>query len=93
MAFGGFPVYAYLQHHDKRSCAMIGNCTCYLNESGYGIFFFFFLWEIDGRFKKLLSMIEHVGNVNYMGFLDLTFNKGYNSIFTYDMMLFPTLLG
>ena len=38
-------------------------------------------------------MIEHVGNVNYMGFLDLTFNKGYNSIFTYDMMLFPTLLG
>lgn len=77
--------------HPDKGCAMIANSAKRLNELGYhDKFVVDFYGKIDERYGDFLPMIEPIDNVNYKGFLDLTNNKGYDTLATYDMMLFPT---
>lgn len=77
--------------HPDKGCAMIANCAKRLNELGYhDRFVVEFYGKIDERYSDFLPMIEPIDNVNYKGFLDLTTNKGYDTLASYDMMLFPT---
>lgn len=77
--------------HPDKGCALIVNCAKRLNELGYKEKFLVdFYGKIDERYKDFLTMLAPVDNVNYKGFLDLTGNKGYDTLATYDMMLFPT---
>lgn len=77
--------------HPDKGCAMIVNSSKRLNELGYkDKFRVDFYGKVDERYSEFLPMIEPVDNVNYKGFLDLTDNKGYDTLATYDMMLFPT---
>lgn len=77
--------------HPDKGCAMIANSAKRLNELGYhDRFVVDFYGKIDERYSEFLPMIESIDNVNYKGFLDLTSNKGYDTLATYDMMLFPT---
>lgn len=77
--------------HPDKGCAMIVNCAKRLNEMGYtDQFIVDFYGKIDGKYLDFMPMIEPIGNVNYKGFLDLTGNQGYDTLASYDMMLFPT---
>lgn len=77
--------------HPDKGCALIVNCAKRLNDLGYANRFIVdFYGKIDEKFEAFLPMVETVDNVNYKGFLDLTGNKGYDTLATYDMMLFPT---
>ena len=77
--------------HPDKGCAMIANSAKRLNELGYhDKFIVDFYGKIDERYNDFLPMIEPIDNVNYKGFLDLTSNRGYDTLATYDIMLFPT---
>lgn len=77
--------------HPDKGCAMIVNCAKRLNELGYhSKFNVDFYGKIDEKYSDFLPMIKNIDNVNYKGFLDLTTNKGYDTLASYDMMLFPT---
>lgn len=77
--------------HPDKGCDLIVNCARRLNEIGYKKRFSIdFYGKIDDNYSGFLSMIEPIDNVNYRGFLDLTINKGYDLLASYDMMLFPT---
>lgn len=77
--------------HPDKGCAMIVSCAKRLNEMGYANKFTVdFYGKIDVKYADFLPMIEHVDNVSYKGFLNLTGKKGYDILATYDMMLFPT---
>lgn len=77
--------------HPDKGCAMIANSAKRLNELGYhDKFIVDFYGKIDEKYDEFMPMIEPIDNVNYKGFLDLTSNKGYDTLATYDMMLFPT---
>ena len=77
--------------HPDKGCAMIINCAKRLNEIGLNHRFVVdFYGKIDDIFDGFMTMIESVDNVHYKGFLDLTSDKGYDVLATYDMMLFPT---
>ena len=77
--------------HPHKGCAMIVNSAKRLNDMGYhDKFIIDFYGKIDEKYSSFLPMLEPVDNVNYQGFLDLTGNKGYDTLATYDMMLFPT---
>lgn len=77
--------------HPDKGCAMIVNSSKRLNELGYkDKFRVDFYGKIDEKYSDFLPMIKNIDNVNYKGFLDLTRNKGYDTLSSYDMMLFPT---
>ena len=40
--------------------------------------------------EKFYKKVNALCNVNYCGFLDLTNREGYNTLASYDLMLFPT---
>ena len=76
--------------HPDKGCTMIVNSTKRLNEMGYeDRFLVDFYGKIDEKYE-FLPMVESVKNVEYKGFLDLTNSTGYDTLATYDMMLFPT---
>lgn len=77
--------------HPDKGCAMIANCAKRLNDMGYKERFVVdFFGSIDKRFDFFMPLVETIDNINYKGFLDLTSTKGYDTLATYDMMLFPT---
>lgn len=77
--------------HPDKGCDMIVNCAKRLNNLGYGDRYIVdFYGKIEEHYESFLPMVDAVANVNYRGFLDLTGNKGYDTLSTYDMMLFPT---
>lgn len=50
-----------------------------------------FYGKIDNEYKAhFLQAISELNNVQYNGFLDLSMNAGYDTLSSYDMMLFPT---
>lgn len=50
-----------------------------------------FYGKIDPSYEStFLSAIENGHNINYQGFLNLTEKSGYDTLATYDVMLFPT---
>lgn len=77
--------------HPDKGCNMIIDCVQRLNGEGYNNKFLVdFYGKIDDRYIEFLPKVEHVENVAYKGFLDLTSKRGYETLATYDMMLFPT---
>lgn len=78
--------------HPDKGCSLIVKSAEWLNKNGYlGKFSVDFYGKFDENYKPLLmSEIDHVDNVEYKGFLDLTNKEGYKTLSQYDMMLFPT---
>lgn len=78
--------------HPDKGCSLIVKSADWLNNNGYkGKFSVDFYGKFDEDYKPILiSEMEHVDNVEYKGFLDLTTSKGYDMLSQYDMMLFPT---
>lgn len=77
--------------HPDKGYAMIVNCSRRLNELGYeNRFSVDFYGKIDEKYNDFLTLIKPVVNIDYKGFLDLTSKNGYDTLSTYDIMLFPT---
>lgn len=77
--------------HPDKGCGLIVNSVRRLNELGYrGQFVVDFYGKIDEKYSQFMTMINGVDNLSYRGFLDLTGKTGYDTLSTYDMMLFPT---
>ena len=77
--------------HPEKGCQEIMNCAKRLNDLGYGNRFIVdFYGAIDKDYKDFLTKVSSVSNVAYKGFLDVTKNDGYDTLSSYDVMLFPT---
>lgn len=62
-----------------------------LNKEYSGDFIVDFYGKIEPSYEfAFLSAIENECNINYQGFLNLTEKSGYDTLATYDVMLFPT---
>lgn len=76
----------------EKGCDYILEAARLLNENGYKNKFTVDFYgkiaeEYSVTFKK---KIETLDNVNYKGFLNLMENEGYDTLSSYDLMLFPT---
>ena len=77
--------------HPDKGCQMIVNCAKRLNDMGYGDRFVVdFYGAIDKEYGDFKNSIASVNNVSYKGFLDVQKNEGYDTLSSYDVMLFPT---
>ena len=78
-------------HPDKGIKEIIEACE-QLNAIGYKHRYIVdFYGAIAAGYKDIFeSLLLKVDNVKYEGFLNLMDNKGYDSLSTYDVMLFPT---
>ena len=78
--------------HPAKGCDMIIDCVKRLNELGYEKKFMVdFYGNIDHGYRNVfLEQCNNVTNVSYKGYLDLTIKEGYDTLSTYDMMLFPS---
>ena len=76
----------------EKGCDYIIECANTLNKKGltdkYEIDFY---GEVAESYENVFnSKLTPLANVNYKGFLNLRESKGYDTLSTYDMMLFPT---
>ena len=76
----------------EKGCDYIIECANTLNKKGltdkYEIDFY---GEVAESYENVFnSKLTTLANVNYKGFLNLRESKGYDTLSTYDMMLFPT---
>jgi len=78
--------------HPDKGIGEILESVKFLNENGYSKKIIVdFYGKIDNSYEdKFISQISNINNVTYKGFLDLTDNVGYETLSSYDMMLFPT---
>ncbi|HJC06757.1 MAG TPA: glycosyltransferase [Candidatus Enterocloster excrementipullorum] len=76
----------------EKGCDYILEAVCLLNEKGYSSMFSVdFYGKIAENYKAVFSRkTDRLSNVNYKGFLNLMENKGYDTLASYDLMLFPT---
>ena len=75
--------------HPEKGCQEIINCTKRLNDLGYK-FVVDFYGALDKDYQDFPSRISDVHNISYKGFLDIKKNEGYDTLASYDVMLFPT---
>lgn len=78
-------------HHEK-GCKEIIECVKRINSDGlrdkYDITFY---GNMDKDYKyQFLDSIQGIENVSYKGLLNLTTQKGYEELSSYDVFLFPT---
>lgn len=78
--------------HPDKGCDLIISATKRLNELGYGSRFTVdFYGKIETAYQEeFINQVSQIDNINYNGFLDLTKTEGYQTLSSYDMMLFPT---
>lgn len=78
--------------HPDKGIGEIAEAARQLNEMGLKEKFIVDLYgKIEpGYEEKFYAEIESLDNVEYKGFLNLTNNDGYQTLSTYDVMLFPT---
>ena len=78
--------------HPDKGCDMIIDCAMRLNNMGYdNRFVVDFYGKIYDEYRTgFLERCKEVHNINYCGHLDLTQKSGYDTLASYDMMLFPT---
>lgn len=77
--------------HPDKGCQMIVNCANRLNDLGYhDRFLVDFYGAIDKDYQDFQNVIAAVPNVSYKGFLNVQKDEGYDTLSTYDIMLFPT---
>lgn len=75
----------------EKGIELIFNCVERLNGEGYkDRFLIDFYGMIDKRYPSFKTAIEKFSNVAYQGLLDLTKQEGYQTLASYDVMLFPT---
>lgn len=74
-----------------KGCGEIIDSVKQLNELGYeNRYCVDFYGAIDLVYPEFTDLIKGIPNIKYNGFLDLTHNEGYDTLSSYDMMLFPT---
>lgn len=78
--------------HPNKGIQEIIDATASLNTLGYkDKFIVHFYGKIEpGYEERFHTEIGKVDNLEYRGFLNLTDNKGYETLAGYDVMLFPT---
>ena len=78
--------------HPDKGCKEIIEAAKKLNSLGLESSFLidFYGTIAPGYENHFMSMIESCPNANYMGFLDLNCQDGYDKLSNYDAMLFPT---
>jgi len=76
----------------EKGCDYILEAARLLNEDGYkNRFCIDFYGKIDDMYQDaFLKKLNEMDNVNYAGFLNLREANGYDTLATYDAMLFPT---
>lgn len=75
----------------EKGIEQIFDCVERLNGEGYkDRFLIDFYGMIDERYLSFKGCVNKFSNVAYQGLLDLTKKEGYQTLESYDMMLFPT---
>lgn len=76
----------------EKGCDYILEAVRLLNEKGCSSMFSVdFYGKIAESYKDVFDRkIDRLCNVNYRGFLNLMENEGYDTLASYDLMLFPT---
>lgn len=76
----------------EKGCDYILESVRRLNDAGHGKKFEVdFYGKIAEDYKSVFeAKVEGLPNVSYAGFLSLMNNEGYDTLASYDMMLFPT---
>ena len=76
----------------EKGCKYILEAARQLNEEGYkDRFCVDFYGKVDDEYQDpFLRKVDETENVNYAGFLNLRDNSGYDTLASYDIMLFPT---
>lgn len=73
----------------QKGCDYILSAVEKLNEKYEGLFEVDFYGEISSEYLTFKDTVSRIPNAHYMGFVDLR-NDNYDSISSYDVMLFPT---
>lgn len=78
--------------HPDKGVQMIIESSKWLNENGYADRFSVdFYGKVSKEFEgEFFARIEHMANLKYKGYLDLTNQSNYDVLSGYDVMLFPT---
>ena len=78
--------------HPAKGCDYIVQAVELLNQKGYKEQFIVdFYGKFDESYQDLfLKSIETINNISYNGQLNLKESQGYDTLATYDAMLFPT---
>jgi glycosyltransferase involved in cell wall biosynthesis len=78
-------------HPDKGIADIVKACE-YLNDEGLGDNFLVdFYGKIESNFKQdFETLVNSMPQLQYKGYLDLTKASGYETLSSYDVMLFPT---
>lgn len=75
----------------EKGIEQIFDCVERLNDEGYkDRFLIDFYGMIDERYLSFKACVNKFSNVAYQGLLDLTKKEGYQTLESYDIMLFPT---
>lgn len=75
---------------EQKGCGIIIKATEELNEKYKDKFIVDFYGSIGDDYKNFENEIKSISNINYRGFLDLRVSKNYDTLSSYDAMLFPT---
>lgn len=75
-----------------KGCDYILDAARLLNDEGYqNKYRIDFYGKVDEKYQDVfLGRVDKIENVTYSGFLNLRDNSGYDTLASYDIMLFPT---
>ena len=89
----GFTRFVFLSRiMPEKGCGYILEAARMLNEEHYkNKYSIDFYGKVDESYQDaFLKNVNEMDNINYAGFLNLRKNSGYDTLSSYDIMLFPT---